>query len=54
MQKAISFNNITIASVEGSDSRIYFRYMSKDDAISIMKNFNLNKKVNCYIFFYIM
>ena len=44
MQKAINFNDIAIVSVKGSDYRIHFWYMSKNDAINIMKNFNLNKK----------
>ena len=34
MQKAMNF----------SDYRIHFRNMSKDDAINIMKNSNLNEK----------
>ena len=44
MQKAISFNNVAIVSIKGSDYRIHFRYMSKDDAISIMHNSNLIDK----------
>ena len=43
MQKAMNFNDFPIAFVKG-DCRIYFWYMSKDDAISIMKNSNLNEK----------
>ena len=38
MQKAISFNDVAIVSIKGSDYRIPFWYMSKDDAINIMKN----------------
>ena len=41
MQKAISFNDVVIVSVKGSDYRIHFWYISKDDAISTMKNSNL-------------
>ena len=37
MQKAISFNDVTIVSIKGNDYRIHFWYMSKDDAINIMK-----------------
>ena len=37
----MSFNNIAIVYVKGSAYRIYFWYMSKDDAISIMNNSNL-------------
>ena len=44
MQKAMSFNDVTIVSIEGSDYRIRFWYMSKDDAISIMHNSNLIDK----------
>ena len=45
MQKAIDFNDVPIVSVKGSDYRIHFWYMSsKDDAIDIMKNSNLNEK----------
>ena len=31
-------------------NRIHFWYMSKDDAINIIKNFSLNKKMDRYIF----
>ena len=45
MQKAMSFNDVAIVSIKGSNYRIHFWYMSKDDAISIMHNSNLiNKK----------
>ena len=41
----MSFNDVAIIYVKGSAYRIHFWYMSKDDAISIMKNSNLiNKK----------
>ena len=33
MQKAINFNDVSIVSIKGSDYRIHFWYMSKDDAI---------------------
>ena len=42
IQKAMNFNDIAIVSVKGSDFRIHFWYMSKNDAINIMKNSNLN------------
>ena len=35
MQKAMNFNDAASASIKGSDYRIYFWHMSKDDAISI-------------------
>ena len=41
MQKTMTFNDIAIVSVKISDYRIYFGYMSKDDAINIIKNSNL-------------
>ena len=41
MQKAVSFNNISIVYVEGNAYRIQFWYMSKDDAIIIMNNSSL-------------
>ena len=41
IQKAISFNDVAIVYVKGSPYRIYFWYMSKDDAISMMNNSNL-------------
>ena len=44
MQKAMSFNNVAIVYVKGSAYRIHFWYMSKDDAVSIMNNSNLNDK----------
>ena len=43
MQKAMSFNDVAIAYVRESAYRIIW-YMSKDDAISIMKNSNLIDK----------
>ena len=45
MQKAMNFNDVAIVSVKGRDYRIHFWYMSKDDAISKMKNSDLNEKV---------
>ena len=44
MQKAMTFNDVAIVSVKRSDNRIHFWYMSKDDAINIMKNLKLNEK----------
>ena len=53
MQKAMSFNDVAIIYVKGSAYRIHFWYISKDDAISIMNNFNLvDKKSVFLIFFY--
>ena len=44
IQKAMNFNDFAIVSMKGNDYRIHFWYTSKDDAINIMKNSNLNKK----------
>ena len=44
MQKAMNVNGVAIVSVEGSDYRFHFWYISKDDAISIIKNSGLNEK----------
>ena len=40
----MSFNDVAIVSIKGSDYRIHFWYMSKDDARSIMHNSNLIDK----------
>ena len=40
----MSFNDVTIVLIKGSDYKIHFWYMSKDDAISIMHTSNLNEK----------
>ena len=45
LQKAVSFDNITIVYVKGSAFRIHFLYMSKDDAINIMNNSSLIDKM---------
>ena len=44
MQKALNFDDISIASVKGSDNKIHFWCMNKDDAINILKSSNLNEK----------
>ena len=57
MQKVISFNDVAIVSVKGSDHRNHFLDMSKDDAMSKMNNSNLNEcvitGVCCKLFIYI-
>ena len=40
----MNFNDAAIVSIKGNDYRIHFWYMSKDDAINVMKNSNLNEK----------
>ena len=44
MKKAMNFNYVAIVSVKGSDFRIHFWYMSKDDAINIMHDSDLSDK----------
>ena len=40
----MNFNDVAVASVERSDYRIHFWYISKDDAISVMNNSDLSEK----------
>ena len=40
----MNFNYVAIVSIKGNDYRIHFWYMSKDDAIDIMTNSNLNEQ----------
>ena len=44
MQETMNFNYVAIVSIKGNDYRIHFWYMSKDDAIDIMTNSNLNEQ----------
>ena len=44
MQKAINFDDIAVVSVKRSDYRIHFWYISKNNAINIMKSYGLNEK----------
>ena len=44
MQKPMNFNDVAIVCIKGSDYRIHFCHMNKDDAISIMNNSSLNEK----------
>ena len=45
MQKAMSFNNVSIVNVKGNAYRIQLRHMSKDDAINIINGSNLTDKM---------
>ena len=47
----MNFNGVAIVSAEGSNYRKHFWYMSQDDTINIMKNFNLNEKSISLCFF---
>ena len=42
--KAMSFNDVAIVSVKGNYYRIQFWYMSKDEAINILRNPDLTEK----------
>ena len=46
----MSFNNIALVYVKENAYRIYFWYMSKNDAINIMKNSSLVEKMVFYNF----
>ena len=47
----MTFNDAVIVSAKGSDYRINSWYMSKDDAINIMKNSDLDEKSGLLYFF---
>ena len=38
MQKTVSFNDVAIVSIKGSDYRIHFCFISKSDAINLLNN----------------
>ena len=44
MQKDMNFNDVAVVSIKGSDYRIHFWYMSRDEVISLLHNSNLNEK----------
>ena len=48
MQKAMNFNDVAIVSIKGNYYRIPFWDMSKDEAVSIMYNSNLNEKTRFF------
>ena len=43
MQKTMNFNDVDVVCINRNDCRIHFWYISKEDAINIMKNSNLNE-----------
>ena len=51
MQKTMNVIDTVIISVKGSDCRIHFWYMSKDNRRNIMNNSNLSKKMAYYKIF---
>ena len=54
MQKSIDFKNIAIVHIKKSSYRIYFLYMSKHEAKSLMTNSNLIDKEVFYNFFFFL
>ena len=40
----MSFKNVAIVSIKANYNRIHFYYISKNDAITLMTNSNLNDK----------
>ena len=48
MQKPMSFNDGATVFAKGSNYRIHFWYMSKDDTRNIMTNSNLNEKIGLF------
>ena len=44
MQKAINFNDVAVVSIKGSDYKIHFWYMSKNNAINLLNNSVLDNK----------
>ena len=44
IQKTINFNDVAIVSIKESDYRIHFWYISKNDAINLLRNYWLDKK----------
>ena len=51
IKKSNDFSDVAIVSFKESDYRIHFWYMSKDDAIIILNNSNLDNKKDCHKFF---
>ena len=51
MLKAMNFNDFAIVSIKGSDYRIHFSYMTKNDAVNLLIDYVLgNKGVLLWIF----
>ena len=52
MQNAMNFNGVAIVYIKGRDYRTHSSCMSKNDAINLIKNSDLKKKVGYYTFFH--
>ena len=50
IQKVMDFDDAAVVSVKGSDCRIHFLHMSKNDAVNIMTLSDLKKVDNYNIF----
>ena len=48
----MNFNDVAIVYIKWNDYRIHFWYMSKNDAINIIKNSNLNEKTGSLQIFF--
>ena len=44
IKKIMSFNNVVIVTVKGNYCRIHFLYMSKNEAINLLRNADLTGK----------
>ena len=44
VKKAMNFDDVAAVPIKGNDYRIHFWYMSKNDAIALMTNSDLNDK----------
>ena len=44
MHTAMSFTDVAIGSVKANDYRIHFWYMSKDEAINLLRNTDFTEK----------
>ena len=44
MLKAVNFNDVAIVFVNGNDYQFLFWYMSKDEAINLLRNVGLSEK----------
>ena len=44
MLKAVNFNDVAIVFVNGNDYKFLFWYMSKDEAINLLRNVGLSEK----------
>ena len=45
MQKAMNFDDVAIVTVKENDCKVHFLYMSKNEAIDLLRSANLKKFV---------